>query len=107
MKSAAGACSVSSGWDVGSLLSSGNLHVSLGCQNHRNTVVATNDPMPPTMFTSAGPYRWAMVNGAAAQVPPQTRIAGQHPLTPFQPAIIAASHAGMIREKNVNCRPAI
>src|SRR5450432_900021 len=42
-----------------------------------------------------------------AKLPPQTRIAGQQPTTPRQPAIVATSHAGIISEKNGNCRPAI
>ncbi len=43
----------------------------------------------------------------AAKLPPQTRIAGQQPLTPFQPDITATSHAGIISENSVSCRPAI
>ena len=43
----------------------------------------------------------------AAKLPPQTRMAGQQPTTPRQPAIVATSQAGTISEKNGNCRPAI
>lgn len=42
-----------------------------------------------------------------AKLPPQTRIAGQQPTTPRQPAIVATSQAGTISEKKGNCRPAI
>ena len=81
--------------DWSCLSSSGNRQISFGCQNRRNTAKATSDPTPPTTLTNAGPNQLEMQNWMAAKLPPQTRIAGQQPLTPFQPDITATSHAGI------------
>ena len=56
--------------------------------------------MPPTTLTSAGPWKLDMQNWMPAKLPPQTRIAGQQPFTPFQPDITATSHAGIISENS-------
>ena len=55
---------------------------------------------PPTTSTSAGPTRFATPACTSANDAPQTRTAGQTPMSPFQPAIVTTIQAGTMSEKN-------
>ena len=59
------------------------------------------------MSTSSTPTKLLQANCTSANVPPQTRTAGQTDRSPRQPLIVTTSHAGTMSETNGSWRPAI
>ena len=81
--------------------------ISFGFQTLRNSVRQAMEISAAPTSTSMGPWKLEIRNCGIAKVTPVTRIAGQIPLTPFQPAKAQISQNGTSTEKNGSCRPTI
>src|SRR4051812_48632964 len=80
---------------------------SFGCQTLRNRMRHAIDTSEAPMSTIQGLMKFEIRYCGTANETPVTRIAGQTPLTPFQPAKAQTTQNGTISEKNGNWRPTI
>src|SRR5262245_2058213 len=87
------------------LRSLGDSHSSFGCHTCKKAIRQAIETSEAPMSTIQGLMKFDMRNCGIANDTPHTRIAGQTPIIPRQPANAHTTQNGTISEKNGNCRP--
>src|SRR5258708_4849612 len=83
----------------------GDSHSSFGCHSRRKPTRQAIETSEAPMSTIHGLMKFEMRNCGIANDTPHTRMAGQTPIMPRQPANAHTTQNGTINEKNGSCRP--
>jgi len=102
-----GALAVTSFAESSFVRSAAESQSSFGCQTCRKPIRNAIEMSEAPMSTIQGLMKFEIRNCGIANETPVTRIAGQTPTMPRQPANAHTTQNGTISEKNGNCRPTI